>query len=507
MALTAASLNVKLTADTSGFSKGLKRGQREIQSFASSVTGSIGGLKSAFVGLAAAVGVGLSANAFKNFVQGSLDAIDANAKMADRLGTSTENLVGLQHAAGLAGADVETLGKSLDLLNRTLGDANSGSKSAGDAFRNIGLDPAKLKGQDLVVTFGQIADQINQYPDQARKAAAAQNFFGRASADLLATLSLGSKGLAENHAEMEKLGKAYSRIDAANVEAANDAVEKLKGAFEGLGNSIAIALAPLLESAANWLTDLTAGASGIDGVTKAVLSLSRAMIPLVDMFSDLRNLHEWGSQDISKIFDFSAFDDRMELGNRMKAEIDRIEAAINDRAILGAHAPGALGGSPSRGGLLNGGFGTRSDGPVPLARSPVPSDFGPVAKEKLSDFFEKAMADLANDLETPREAFARTFQRLQGLAITGDLSPEMLARGLDKARGEFRDSRGFDNVPQNAAIEAGTAEAFKAAREQDNPIRKALEKELKELEEQTEVQQDILRAIENNVIPVAEIIA
>lgn len=500
MALTAASLNVKLTADTSGFSKGLKRGQREIQSFASSVTGSIGSLKTAFAGLAAAVGVGLSANAFKNFVQGSLDAIDANAKMADRLGTSTENLVGLQHAAGLAGADVETLGKSLDLLNRTLGDANSGSKSAADAFKNIGLDPAKLKGQDLVTTFGQIADQINQYPDQARKAAAAQNLFGRSSADLLATLALGSKGLAENKAEAENLGLAYSRIDASKVEEANDAVTKMEAAFRGLGNAIAIAVSPFLTMASNAITDFVKGGLGINTVTESILSLAKAMGPLLDSLHQLRVFH-------------SVFRDA-ENPEALRKILDQMPSLLIDKAIENirkqmrtASADVPVGAPPDQWWSKNNGSRTGSDGPVPIARAPMPSDFGPLAKERLSDFFERAVADLAKDLETPREAFAKTFQHLQGLAVTGDLSPEMLQRGMANARREFLSSSGLDNVPQNAAIEAGTIEAFRAAREQDNPIRKALEKELRELEEQTEVQQNILRAIENNVIPVAEIIA
>ncbi len=47
-------------------------------------------------------------------VKRQMDAIDVIAKLSDRLGIATEDLVGLQHAASISGVSTESLNKSLD---------------------------------------------------------------------------------------------------------------------------------------------------------------------------------------------------------------------------------------------------------------------------------------------------------------------------------------------------------------------------------------------------------
>lgn len=58
------------------------------------------------------------------------------------------------------------------------------------------------------------------------------------------TLNLGSKGLRETAQEAQRLGIAISRVDAAKIEAANDASLRLNQALTGLGTTPTRAIAP-----------------------------------------------------------------------------------------------------------------------------------------------------------------------------------------------------------------------------------------------------------------------
>src|SRR3982751_1593773 len=105
MATSIATLNVKLTASIGAFASSMASAAKPVASFASNVASAsakLSGWVSAISGLVGAGSIAL-------LVHQSMEAIDANAKLADRLGITTESLTGLQHAANLAGVDAESL--------------------------------------------------------------------------------------------------------------------------------------------------------------------------------------------------------------------------------------------------------------------------------------------------------------------------------------------------------------------------------------------------------------
>ena len=74
--------------------------------------------------------------------------------------------------------------------------------------------------------------------------------FGKSGQGLLPLLSSGAAGLGAMQAEAAALGLSFSRLDAAKVEEANDAISRVKAVFVGLARSAVISLAPSLQSAA-----------------------------------------------------------------------------------------------------------------------------------------------------------------------------------------------------------------------------------------------------------------
>jgi len=109
---------IDLVAHTGKLLAPLRRAEAGIAALASkatmftSILAPLGGMVTGFITVAAAVSK--MAKAFSE--------LDSIAKESDRLGISTEKLIGLQLAAGMAGVEAETLGKSLQFLMKSGGD-------------------------------------------------------------------------------------------------------------------------------------------------------------------------------------------------------------------------------------------------------------------------------------------------------------------------------------------------------------------------------------------------
>lgn len=284
-------IKIGITVAKKDLSVGLKAAQKDLISFNKNVLGlgqsfSLTGYKSlklagqfAAVGLAAgaAAGAGLAALAARQ-----AQLIDANGKLADRLGASLEGLTGLQHAAGLAGVSNELLTSSLSKLQKLLG---TGDKGLEEALNSIGLSSQELINLDPVEAFKRISDGLNSIQNPAVKAATQIKIFGKAGQELAPLLATGSDGIAALQREAQLLNLTYSRFDAAQVESANDSVSKLLSIFSGVGNAIAIEFAPAITEATDYIMRLIETSGGIKTLVAPYIEIAKAaMITLADVF-------------------------------------------------------------------------------------------------------------------------------------------------------------------------------------------------------------------------------
>jgi hypothetical protein len=177
----------------------------------------------------------------------SMDNVDALAKVSDRLGIATQSLAGLQHAANLAGIENKTLEKSLQNLAVGVSDAADGSGVAKDALIQLGLSAALLEKMPVDQQMLKVADAMQGVELQADKVRLATELFGARGVSVLNMIGDGSKNLVEMAKEADHLGIAINRVDAAQIEAANDSVERAKTVFTGLGNQLADAFSPIID--------------------------------------------------------------------------------------------------------------------------------------------------------------------------------------------------------------------------------------------------------------------
>ena len=181
----------------------------------------------------------------------SMTSIDALAKTSDRLGIATEQLAGLQHAAALAGVENRTLEKSLQNLAVGVSDAADGTGVAKDALLELGLNAAILEKMPLDKQMLAVADAMKNVETQTDRVRIATDLFGARGVAVLNMIGGGSENLQTMAAEAEHLGIAISRVDAAQIEMANDAVTRAAGVFTGLGNQLATSFSPLIKVVAD----------------------------------------------------------------------------------------------------------------------------------------------------------------------------------------------------------------------------------------------------------------
>ena len=220
-----------------------------LQSRVKSISASVLSLQGAFFGLAGAAGIGA-------MIKSSFDLNDKLAKTSDRLGLTTGALAGLRHAAELSGAGADTLDMALQRMTRRIAEAATGSGEAVSALKELGLSAQELNTLPTDEKFKRIAEAMGNVKGESNKVRLAFKLFDSEGVKLVNTLAMGSAGLNDAAQEAKDLGIAISRIDAAKIEAANDAFYRAQQAIKGIGNTLAVELAPIAEQTATAFANL-----------------------------------------------------------------------------------------------------------------------------------------------------------------------------------------------------------------------------------------------------------
>jgi len=278
-------LAVSLTAKTGKFSAGFKKAGKRVKTFTARIK-RISGVMLKYGSIAGGVAFAIGSLMVKK----SLAAIDATAKLSDRLDIATEKLQGLRHAAEITGAGAQAMDKGLGFMAKSLGEAKQGVGEAKDALKLLGISVEDILRRRPDQQFRMIADSMARLTNQSEKAYVATKLFGRGGLGLVNTLALGSKGLDEMQREAEKLGIAFNRVDASKVEAANDAMQRVKSVFVGVFNKLTIELAPFIEEIATRFVDWATEGEGLaTKLTDAFKQITGGAEAMADKLASLKD--------------------------------------------------------------------------------------------------------------------------------------------------------------------------------------------------------------------------
>jgi len=235
--------------------------------------------KTALVGAVGAGGLGL-------LISQSLKSIDALAKTASRIGTTTDALSKLQFAGQLAGIETNTLNMAMQRFVRRTAEAADGTGEAVNAFRKLRLDAEKLQQVPLDERMKLLAEAFKELGSEEEKLAVAFKLFDSEGTAVINMLKQTGAEMDAVFKEAEQLGLVLSEDTTQGVEDANDAFTRLQSLFRGTVLQITAAVAPALEALFTHLKNVKLealeGAGGVEGFAKAIvdkfLSAVRSMI-------------------------------------------------------------------------------------------------------------------------------------------------------------------------------------------------------------------------------------
>ena len=207
------------------------------------------------VKIAAAVAVAAAAAAGIAKIKSGLETIDAQANLAQSLGTTTRSVQVLTFAGDLAGVSMDEIAAATKKLTLKLSDAAGGTGTAVAALQRLHLTATDLQALPLDERIVAIQDALAKFVPPAERAAVASALFGDKAA--LAFSRIDSATLRQASQDITDFGVAVSDQDADQIRTAGDAIDRLGLVWLGLTNQLTVAVAPALETVANALADAT----------------------------------------------------------------------------------------------------------------------------------------------------------------------------------------------------------------------------------------------------------
>jgi len=201
------------------------------------------------VRVAAAAAVAAATAAGVAMIRSGLQTVDAQAKLAQSLGTTVASIQTLERAGELAGVSMSGIEQATKDLTRRLSQAAAGTGPAADALDRLGLSANDLIALPLDQRVGAINAAIENFVPAAERAAVAGQLFGEEGS--IAMSRIDTATLRQATEDVLAFGVVVSEQDADQIERTNDAISRLGLIWRGLSNQLAVAAAPALEAVAN----------------------------------------------------------------------------------------------------------------------------------------------------------------------------------------------------------------------------------------------------------------
>ncbi len=188
-------------------------------------------------------------------INSGLQVVDAQAKLAQSLGTTVASVQVLERAGELAGVAMSGIEQATKDLTRRLSQAAADTGPAVAALERLGLSASELLKLPLDERVGRINQAMLDFVPAAQRAAVAGQLFGEEGS--IAISRIDTATLRQATADVRNFGVVVSEQDADQIERTNDAISRLGLIWRGLSNQLAVAAAPALEAVADALAEIS----------------------------------------------------------------------------------------------------------------------------------------------------------------------------------------------------------------------------------------------------------
>jgi len=243
------SISIIIKASVKPFLKGLKKAVRGTIKFTSSLTD----LTKQIITYGAAL-LAITLGALTLFLKKQFAIIDAVQKTGRALGLTVDFIEGMKFAGTQLGVSQEKIIKSLKRFTRTLGEAKLGFGTGQTAFKEWGKSIENFQNLSVQDSFIAVSKELRKIKDPTKQAAIAFQFFGRNGIEMLNIINETKDSIEGFLKESKRLKGAFDVMDVRQVEAANDAVDKIGSALDGIGKQMAFTVAPAVRVLSNRFT-------------------------------------------------------------------------------------------------------------------------------------------------------------------------------------------------------------------------------------------------------------
>lgn len=245
------SLSVVIGGDVAGLDKAARQAENIVGKLTGRLNSNVTALAT-YASVAAAAGAALAAG----LVAKSLETIDAQSKLAAKLNGSVAELQALVHAGDLAGVSQEQLATAIGKMGARLAEAaRTGQGPAYEALQRLGLSAKEFIALPVNERMAALADKFKELGYNTAQQADALKQLGVRGQELISLFEGGGDQIREAAKDVEAFGVATSDIDAATVEAANDAWTTARLLLTGIGNQLAVNLAPIIKQIGDDFAD------------------------------------------------------------------------------------------------------------------------------------------------------------------------------------------------------------------------------------------------------------
>lgn len=273
-----AKLTAEIGANIDPLERGLNRAQGLLRRFGRQI-GKIARKVAKFGAAVTAAGVAIVGALVKK----SLAAVDSMSKLARQLGTTTASLGVMERAAVLSGTSLSELQRPAIRMNRVLGEAARGAGTGAKALELLNMRAEDLMALPFDKRLQVIAERMREMNLNAQQQSDIMAQLGDERGRLFNLMEDGAAVLQRATREATAFGLAVSDVDAAKIESANDALSTIGTVITGIGNRIAIFLAPMLEKIG---TDFAAAAVESEGFRKQIEASFSFMIRAAGFVAD-----------------------------------------------------------------------------------------------------------------------------------------------------------------------------------------------------------------------------
>lgn len=237
--------------------------------------------------------IGVTAGILTGFTRSSMAAADFADDMltlSAQTGISTDTLQEFKYAAEFVDVPLETMTGSMAKMIRTMSSAQSGSKDASNAFRELHVsitNNGRLKDSEQM--FYEVIDALGKMKNETERDAVAMKIFGKSAQELNPLIEAGSQRLKELGEEAQRLGIVLSPENLDQLGELKDHMDKLNAQTGAFKLNIGLALVPALSGLFDMLNKVNpkvlATVTIIGGIAVVAITVIKAIGDITSTFS------------------------------------------------------------------------------------------------------------------------------------------------------------------------------------------------------------------------------